>query len=52
MYVEPPDGGMQMSKHVGVWIMNRDTVVIHALVISIVHLVIIIRIITDARYMY
>ena len=31
--MELPDDGMDMSKHVEVWIMYRDTVVIYTLVI-------------------
>ena len=37
MFVELPDDGMELSKHVGVWIMIRDTVVVYTSVISIVH---------------
>jgi len=50
--VELPGDDKKMSKHVGVWIMYRDTVVIYTLVILTVHLLVTIKIIKNARYMY
>jgi len=46
------DDDMKTSKPVGVWIMYRDTVVIYTLVILNVHLLVMIKTIKDARYMY
>jgi nitrate reductase NapE component len=43
---------MKMSKHVAVWIMERDTVVIYTFVTLVVHLFAIIKIITDGGYVY
>ena len=37
------DDGIEMSKHVEVYIIQRDTVVIHAIVILIVHLLVVIK---------
>jgi hypothetical protein len=42
--VELTDEDMKMSKHVGVYIILRDSVVIHTFVILIVHLLVIIEI--------
>jgi len=39
--VKLPDYEMEMSKHVGMWIAKRDTVVICTSVILIVHLLMI-----------
>ena len=50
--MELPDDDKKMSKHVGVWIMYRDTVVIYTLVILTVHLLVTIKIIINARCMY
>jgi hypothetical protein len=50
--VELPDDDKKMSKHVGVWIMFRDTVVIYTLVILNVHLLVIIKIKKKNYYNY
>jgi hypothetical protein len=60
--VEISDDGMEMSKHVGMWIMYTDsvviytvviyTVVIYTVVILFVHWLVAINITTAARYIY
>ena len=49
--MELSDDDKEMSKHVGVWTMYQDTVVIYTFVILIVHLLVIMKIIKDAGHM-
>ena len=47
-----PEDDMEMSKHVAVYTISRDTVVIYTVVILIVRLLVVVKITKDARYMH